>query len=85
MPSSSEVRSLLRSLLRYSRKITDYNFKSYARRRTMQGFRENRKISGGLLEEKYRFGLQQLGVVKRQSVISQLYPEEVSVVVNQGK
>jgi hypothetical protein len=33
--------TLLRSLLRTSRSLTDFNVKAYARRRTMVGFRQN--------------------------------------------
>ena len=80
MPSKLQVLSLLRSILRHSSKISNYNFREHARRRTLQGFRSNRTLNGVEQAAAYEKGLAELQVVIRQSVISQLYPDMGSVV-----
>ena len=41
--SATAVRSLYRSLLRQSQQFANYNFRTYARRRTVDAFREHAK------------------------------------------
>lgn len=84
-PSRPQVLSLLRSLLRFGSKITNYNFREHAKRRALQGFRANRGLSGNEAQIKYDEGLIQLNVLKRQSVISQLYPDMGSVISGGSK
>jgi hypothetical protein len=45
MPSRQEVIGLYRSLLRSSRNIYDYNFRSHAIRKVKTDFRSSRNIS----------------------------------------
>lgn len=80
LPEKFLVISLYRSILRHASKIEDYNFRAHALRRTRWGF----KVHAGLtapadIDEKYNSGLAQLQIVRRQSIISQLYPETGSV------
>ena len=80
----TEVLALYRSMLRHSSKIVNYNFRSHAKRRTRSGFEQYRSVAGDELVDKYKYGLTQLDVIKRQSLISQLYPDTVaSVMQNQ--
>ena len=66
--------------LRNSRKIDNYNFRLHAIRRIKYGFKTNVNAESNRIQQLYDYGLDQLGVVKRQSLISQLYPEAASVV-----
>ena len=75
------VKSLYRSLLRYTSKITNYNFRSHAMRRTRAGFITNRTVTGDELVSAYAFGVQQLAIAKRQSLVSQLYPDTMASVM----
>ena len=83
-PRPAQVRSLYRSLLRHTSLITNYNFRSHAMRRTKSGFLMNRTVSGDELTAVYTFGLKQLAIAKRQSLISQLYPDSMSSVMQIG-
>ena len=84
IPRRAEVLSLMRSLMRHSSKIVDYNFRAHAKRRTRAGFDLHRGASGEQLAETYRYGLVQLEVVKRQALISQLYPDSLESVMQKG-
>ena len=75
MVGRTQVLSLYRSMLREARNIDNYNFRSHAVRKIMVEFRDNRALSGNNLEQKFSWGGEQLEILKRQSIISQLYPE----------
>lgn len=80
-PSRFQVLSLLRSLLRQAGRINNYNFREHAHRRVLGAFRENKNIvEDSKLIEQYQDGLKQLDVVRRQAIISSLYPEDESVI-----
>jgi hypothetical protein len=81
VPRKAEVLALFRHMIRHSSKIVNYNFRSHAKRRIRAGFEQYRSVAGEELAEKYKYGLTQLDVVKRQSVISQLYPDTVASVM----
>lgn len=80
----TQVLSLYRDFLRYGNKLSAYNFREYAIRRSRDGFRahaneaEPSKIQA-LIEKAQR----DLEVVKRQAVISQLYTRNEKLVVEQ--
>lgn len=84
-PNQLQTRSLLRSLIRHTSKITNYNFRSHAMRRVKAGFAANRTASGAELSLLYTFGLKQLDIAKRQSLVSQLYPDTMSSVMQTPK
>ncbi|KAK3805365.1 MAG: hypothetical protein J3Q66DRAFT_360779 [Benniella sp.] len=73
----SQVLGLYRSLLHHSSKFAAYNFRDYAVRRTRDAFHAAKNESD---PEKIKALIQnaqsQLEVVKRQSLISQLYGGE---------
>mmetsp|Transcript_27305 Transcript_27305/g.31169 ORF Transcript_27305/g.31169 Transcript_27305/m.31169 type:complete len:81 (-) Transcript_27305:215-457(-) len=75
----STISSLYRSMLRESRKIADYNFRSYANRRVKLGFDKNRSLVGENAELALQEGQTQLQLLKRQAMISQMYPSATSV------
>ena len=50
-------------------------------RRTKSGFVMNRAVTGDELVAVYSFGLKQLEIAKRQSLVSQLYPDTMSSVM----
>ena len=60
-----EARSLFRSLLRQSKQFAAYNFREYARRRTVDAFREARSESDARkVQELMQKGLKELQVLK---------------------
>ncbi|KIX04714.1 uncharacterized protein Z518_05584 [Rhinocladiella mackenziei CBS 650.93] len=72
--SAFSVRSLYRSLLRQSRQFANYNFRTYARRRTRDAFHEHQhEQDPRRIQELVQKGLKELQVMKRQTVISQFY------------
>lgn len=73
--------NLYRNLLRNGHKLAGYNFRQYAIRRTRDGFRQNQNLSDkGQIESAIKYGEKELGVLQRQSVISQMYAGERLVV-----
>ncbi|KAJ0963476.1 hypothetical protein J5N97_028598 [Dioscorea zingiberensis] len=81
-PSRVEVISLLRSLLRTAAKFPDYNIREYARRRTIDGFREKRGLSdASSIAEAFAEGKSQLEVAKRQAVVYSLYAPKVKSIM----
>ena len=78
-PTRFQALSLYRQLIRSANKFNDYNIKSYAQRRIRNGFIENYKVNTEIATQQYEWGLTQLAMVQRQSMISQMYPEMESV------
>jgi hypothetical protein len=63
----------MRSMLRACRGITDYNVRSYAYRRTIEGFRENAGATGADADALLARGREDLAMLRRQAVISEMY------------
>ncbi|KAJ9653242.1 hypothetical protein H2198_007545 [Neophaeococcomyces mojaviensis] len=83
--SAYSVRSLYRSLLRQSKQFANYNFRSYAWRRTRDAFREHqREKDARRVQELMQDGLKELQVMKRQTIVSQFYQLD-RLVVEGGK
>ncbi|KAL4821067.1 hypothetical protein BDW67DRAFT_151950 [Aspergillus spinulosporus] len=79
-----QARSLFRSLLRQSSQFSNYNFREYALRRTKDAFREHQHESEERkIQELIQEGLQNLRMMKRQTVISQFYQLDKLVVEGQ--
>jgi LYR motif-containing protein 4 len=64
--------------------IQDYNVRFYAFRRTRQGYAENRELSGSAAQHAYVAGQEQLAVLKRQALLSQVYPATLSVMEHEN-
>jgi hypothetical protein len=71
--------SLYRSLLHEAKKMDNYNFRLYAIRRIKVGYRSNMSSNAENAELAYREGIDQLNVLKRQSIVGNLYPSARSV------
>ncbi|KAJ5594482.1 LYR family protein [Penicillium hispanicum] len=79
-----QARSLFRSLLRQSSQFSNYNFREYARRKTRDSFREHQtETEERRIQELVQEGLQNLRLLKRQTVISQFYQLDKLVVEGQ--
>ena len=57
--------ALYRAFLRASVKLTNYNFRQYARRRARLGFEENRDLQGAQRDEEFQRGCEQLEMLRR--------------------
>ena len=80
-----QVMHLYRNMLKYASKFTHYNFREYSLRRVKYEFRANKTVDQPRALELYKDGLKQFDVLKRQSIISQLYPVDESVLENKPK
>ena len=64
-PTTIEVRSLYRSLLRQSSQFAAYNFREYAKRRTRDAFRANsQEADARKVQEFIQKGLKELQMLK---------------------
>ncbi|KMZ61189.1 LYR motif-containing protein 4B [Zostera marina] len=84
--SRAEALSLFRSLLRVASTFKDYNIRSYARRRTIDGFRENQTLSDpSSISAAFSDGKAQLVVATRQALVYDIYaPTTKSVMETLG-
>ncbi|EXC11031.1 hypothetical protein L484_015251 [Morus notabilis] len=82
-PTRSEVLSLFRSLLRTAREFSDYNIREYAKRRTVDAFRDKRSLSDlSAVSAAFSDGKSQLEVARRQAIVYQLYSPKVKSVMD---
>uniref|UniRef100_A0A7S2C619 Complex 1 LYR protein domain-containing protein n=1 Tax=Florenciella parvula TaxID=236787 RepID=A0A7S2C619_9STRA len=65
--------ALYRSILRESKGIADYNFRSYASRRARLGFEEARAVGAEDAARLYEEGQKTLGMIRRQALLGQWY------------
>lgn len=87
MVGRSASLSLYRSLLREAKRVDNYNFRLYAIRRIKVGYRSSNIIKKDAANDAdaaaelaaYREGIEQLNVLKRQSIVGNLYPSARSV------
>lgn len=83
--SAFSIRSLYRSLLRQSKQFANYNFRTYAWRRTRDAFRDAQKEQDDRqVQELVQRGLKELQIMKRQTIVSQFYQLD-KLVVEGGK
>ena len=72
--SRSAVLSLYHSLLRTGGQFNQYSFREYALRRTQDAFREHKnETDPERVQELMHRGLNDLQMMKRQTVIGQMY------------
>ena len=75
--SRSASLSLYRDLLRAARSFANYNFRDYAVRYVRDDFRRDSRLTDAdAVAEAFARGRLQLKSLKRQSLVSQLYPDE---------
>ena len=80
-PSSAEVRSLFRSLLREARKYEDYNIREYVKRRTKQGFHLHKSDNPEVATSAFLEGKEMLSVTKRQATVYSLYAPKIKSIM----
>ncbi|KAF9626534.1 hypothetical protein IFM89_034468 [Coptis chinensis] len=81
-PSRAEILTLFRALLRTAKKFSDYNIREYAKRRTIDGFHENRNLSDpSLVSSAFTDAKSQLEVAKRQAIVYSLYAPKVKSIM----
>jgi len=73
-PSRAAILSLYRNLLREGGRFSHYGFREYARRRTRDAFRQCRnETDPQRVQDLYSRGMSDLQMLRRQTVISQMY------------
>ncbi|XP_064640675.1 LYR motif-containing protein 4-like [Lineus longissimus] len=83
--STRKVLSLYKSMIKESQKFTGYNYRMYAVRRVKDAFRDNKaerdveKINLLIAKAEHN-----LGIIRRQTMVSQLYMEP-KLVIEQTK
>ncbi|CAM9306033.1 unnamed protein product, partial [Choristocarpus tenellus] len=75
-PSRTAALGLYRQLLREGRQLMDYNYRDYAIRRARLGFVKARECSPNESEKIFAKGEEQLQILRRQAIISRLYPHQ---------
>jgi Complex 1 protein (LYR family) len=72
--SRTAILSLYRNLLRTGGNFSQYGFREYAKRRTRDAFREHKnETDQHRIQELVSRGINELQVMKRQTVIGQMY------------
>ncbi|KAI9249460.1 hypothetical protein BDA99DRAFT_523866 [Phascolomyces articulosus] len=80
--SRAQVLSLYRDFMRYGNKLAAYNFRSYAIRRSRDGFRAHANESDATkIASLINKAKQDLEMVKRQAIISSLYTSGQKLVI----
>ncbi|XP_060535627.1 LYR motif-containing protein 4 [Cylas formicarius] len=83
MSSKKQLLSLYKSLIRESQQFASYNFRSYAVRRVRDSFRENKFLMDvEVIRTKLIEGQNNLELIKRQALISQMYKTDKLVIEN---
>src|SRR5277367_623948 len=79
--SRTAILSLYRNLLRTGGHFSQYGFREYAKRRTRDAFREHRnETDQQRIQDLVSRGINELQVMKRQTVIGQMYNTDKLVV-----
>lgn len=85
-PTRPQVLKLYKQFVKNAKQFSDYNFREYFLRRTRSGFKENMSVRDPVkLAAAYEEAQKNLGVLKRQSVISQMYTFDKLVVEPLGR
>ncbi|CAH1778816.1 unnamed protein product [Owenia fusiformis] len=85
-PSKQIILSLYKNMLRESSKFTSYNYRCYAIQRIKDAFREHKDESDpDKVAEYIAKANDNLGIIKRQVIISQLYSSPHIVIEDSGK
>eukprot|EP00270_Netrium_digitus_P010288 TRINITY_DN3185_c0_g1_i1.p1 TRINITY_DN3185_c0_g1~~TRINITY_DN3185_c0_g1_i1.p1 ORF type:complete len:125 (-),score=12.07 TRINITY_DN3185_c0_g1_i1:103-426(-) len=79
VPTATEFLSLYRAFLRESNRFSNYNFRHFVRRRAREEFEKNIAVENPA--EAFEFGLKQLLICKRQSLLSSLYQPSLKSVI----
>lgn len=82
MTSADQVRSLFRTLLRQGRAFPNYNVREYILRTSGDMFRSAAGLKDDVaIEQAFMHGQKELDIVKRQSLVYQLYSRNIKTVL----
>ena len=82
----SIVLSLYRNILREGQKFPNYNFREYAKRRTRYSFRLHmNETDETKIQQLIQIGQRELGTLRRQTLIGQLYGVDKLVIESAPK
>lgn len=80
-PTRRQVLRLYKQFIKNANQFNDYNFREYFLRRARSSFKENKVIEdANKLNSLFSDAQRDLGVLKRQSIISQMYTFDKLVV-----
>ncbi|CAL9728976.1 protein Isd11p [Monosporozyma unispora] len=80
-PSKTQILSLYRQLIKNSKQFTNYNFREYFLRKSRLEFKQNMLQQDPVkVNELVSKANEELAVLKRQAIVSQLYTFDKTVV-----
>ncbi|SCU78436.1 LADA_0A05622g1_1 [Lachancea dasiensis] len=80
-PSRSQVLALYKQIIKNASNFNNYSYRNYFLRKAKTGFRVTRDLKDPeAVEEAFVSAQRELGVLKRQSAISQMYTFDKQVV-----
>ncbi|CAF0717401.1 unnamed protein product [Brachionus calyciflorus] len=81
MLSRTKVLSLYKSMIKESNKFSSYNFREYAKKRIKHEFEANKQLNDQAKQaELIQKANANLNMIKRQVLVSQLYPTEKLII-----
>ncbi|XP_060705827.1 LYR motif-containing protein 4-like [Hemiscyllium ocellatum] len=84
VPTSSQVLSLYRRMLKESKKFTTYNYRTFALRRVKDAFRENKNVTNPeVIQQLIETANANLEIIRRQVLIGHLYTTQKLIIENQ--
>ncbi|KAM5269037.1 LYR motif-containing protein 4 isoform 1-T1 [Hipposideros larvatus] len=84
--SRAQVLDLYRAMLRESKHFSAYNYRTYAIRRIRDAFRENKNVQDPVeIQTLVNKAKRDLGMIRRQVHIGQLYSTNKLIIENQEK
>lgn len=84
--SRAQVLDLYRAMLRESKRFGAYNYRTYAIRRIRDAFRENKNVKDPVeIQALVNKAKRDLGIIRRQVHIGQMYSTDKLVIENQEK
>uniref|UniRef100_A0A8C6FSA3 Complex 1 LYR protein domain-containing protein n=1 Tax=Moschus moschiferus TaxID=68415 RepID=A0A8C6FSA3_MOSMO len=84
--SRAQVLDLYRAMLRESKRFGAYNYRTYAIRRIRDAFRENKNVKDPVeIQALVNTAKRNLGIIRRQVHIGQMYSTDKLVIENQEK
>ncbi|XP_014672053.1 PREDICTED: LYR motif-containing protein 4-like [Priapulus caudatus] len=85
-PTSRNVLSLYKEMMRASEKFSSYNYKSYAMRKVAHSFRQNKgETEPNKIAQLYSDAVKNLEIIQRQVVIGGIYTSNKSVIETNHK
>ncbi|XP_004479268.1 LYR motif-containing protein 4 isoform X3 [Dasypus novemcinctus] len=84
--SRAQVLDLYRAMLRESKHFSAYSYRTYAIRRIRDAFRENKNVKDPVeIQTLVNKAKRDLGIIRRQVYISQLYSTDKLIIENQER